>query len=130
MSAERFEPAARVIRESWLARGFGHADAALRTAAVGSRAAGVLRSARRPVEPASDVGRIRFWGTIVLAAAVTNAALQPLVSQAVRAVLPLLADVESIALSAAVIALAPAIARAWPRSRLHRLLGQRADFNS
>jgi hypothetical protein len=82
------------------------------------------------VEQAGDIGRIRVWGTAVLAAAVTNAVLQPLTSPAVRAVLPPLVDIELIALSAAAIALAPAIARAWPRSRLSRLLDQRADFNS
>ena len=130
MSAERFEPAARVIRESWLARAFGHVGAALGTAAARSRAAVVLRRARRNVQQASDIGRIRFWATAVLAAAVTNAGLQPLASQAVRAALALLVDIELIALGAAAIALAPAIARAWPRSRLHGLLAQRADFNS
>jgi hypothetical protein len=120
MAADEFEPAARVIRGAALVRAVRAADEAIRTAARHSRAAALAARLRRRVDGTSAIDRIRFAGVVIAAAAVVHDLLLPLVSIAARPLAPHGIRVQTIALGLVIAVAAPAIARAWPRSRVRR----------
>jgi hypothetical protein len=122
MSPDDFGPAEDVIRRSALVRWVRAADEAIRTAAARSQVVAAAGRMRRRLDETPAVDRIRLTGIVMLAAAVVHDLLLPLVSIAARPIAPHVVHVQTIALALVLIAAAPAVARAWPRSRVRRWL--------
>ena len=120
MSNDGLDPAGRVIARSTLVRALRAAGEAIRRAAPTSRAGAALVRARRNVAAAPPDERIRLAGVVMLAAALVHEMLRPLTSMAARSTAPHALALPAMALGVVMIAAAPAIARAWPRSAIGR----------
>jgi len=126
MRGERFERGARVVAGSAGVRAVLAVDAAIRTAWTRSRVAATLRR-WQALAAKSAAERVRLTGVVMLTAAIVHVALRPRTSPAVRSTAPHALSVPVIALGIVMIVAAPAIARAWPRSRLCRWARSRAS---
>jgi hypothetical protein len=111
-----------LIRQSRLAR-FGTAAAdGWVDAWIDSRAATVIRRARADLARVSTTARVRLGGLLLLVATVVHASVLPWTPPTSRPALPALLHVATAALGLLLVATAPAIARAWPASRLRGLI--------
>jgi hypothetical protein len=120
MSTDEFQDVARVVSRSWVARALDGGIGAVRTAAVQSfwaRAFG--RVSRQPIAAST---RVRLAGVLLLTTTVTHRLLLELVPAFLRPAAPELLRVEMVLASLVLVVAAPWLGRAWPGSRVRRIL--------
>jgi hypothetical protein len=121
MDSNGFERAATVVEQSAVAGAGRSAINRLRVAASRSVAARLVANTRATFADVPATERVRLAGVAILTATATQAVLLELVSSMARPHAPWL-RVELAALGLMLILAAAPIARAWPRSRIHRVI--------
>ena len=122
MNTDDFQAVARVVARSRVARAVGRAQSVVRTSAAQS----VMARAFAPVRQSAVVPavvRVRLAGVLLLTAIVTHRVLLEMVPAFLWPAPPPLLRVEVAVAALALIGAAPWLERAWPGSRLRRILG-------
>src|SRR5450756_2234416 len=126
MSTDDFQDVARVVAQSGVARTIGGGIDALREAAHSFWARRCERLSRR-VGSMAPVARVRLLGVLLLTATVTHQLLLAFVPAFLRPAATRWLAVEGAVPALILIGAAPLLERAWPGSRLRRILGLGRD---
>jgi hypothetical protein len=123
MSTDEFRDVARVVSSSNVARLLRGISEAIRNAARRSTVAAGWARVWGPIADGPADRRVRLAGIMLLFATATHTALLAFIPPFVRPAPLRLLRVAVVAASMVLISAAPALVRAWPASRLRRMIG-------